>query len=273
MRINTNISALRATKNVSRNKIRVGDTQRKLSSGKRVTRAGDDAAALSISSKLTAHIRSQRQAIRNANDSISYFQIAEGALHEMSSMITRMRELSIQSASDTIGDSERKMLDKEMQQLKTEINRLNSSTEAMGKKLFSSEGTFDVMVDIHNKESSFFKIDLSKLSQNTHALGIYDAHVASKLQAGHSLAKLDYAQKQLSESLAYLGSFQNRTEATINNLTQKDVDLTASNSRMIDADYAQVTAENVKSKLLLETSTGVLKRANQDAAIALKLLG
>jgi flagellin len=247
----------------------------RLSSGMRINRAGDDAAGLAISEKLKANIRSMKQATRNANDGISLVQVAEGAMSEVGSILTRLRELSIQGASDTIGDNERGFIDKEVQALKAEINRIAANTEFNGTKLLDGTAPgIEIQVGIHNDPlQDRFLFDSANLITNTDALGIADASTASKESSQTNLAKLDFAINQLNGNRAELGSLQNRLYSSINNLMSYRENLEAANSRIRDTDMAEETAEMTKANILSQATVGVLSQANQTPQLALKLLG
>jgi len=274
MRINTNVTSLSAQRFTKLQSKNVGESQRKLSSGKRVTQASDDAASLSISSKTEAHLASKKQAIRSATDAISITQVAEGTLSTMQSMVTRIRELAIQAGTDTMSDTERSFLDGERLQLMREINRLAESTELNGKKLLNGkEGSLSIVVGTNNTSNDRISITLDDLAENTHSLGIYDVSFRNARQARFSMVKLDYALDSLSKSRAKLGALQNRFESSINNLSIGKENESAANSRLIDTDVAHETAVNVSSKLKHEMATGALALANVSKANVVKLIG
>src|SRR5579863_10089526 len=164
LRINTNVQSLAAQRNLGLNSAAQKTSLEKLASGSRITKAADDAAGLAISEKMKASIRSIRQDIRNANDGISMIQTAEGGMNEISNILVRFRELSIQAASDTIGDTERGFVDKEVQQLKQEVDRIAHSTEYNGHKLLNGEGdVMEVQIGMHNNpQEDRFVFDGSK---------------------------------------------------------------------------------------------------------------
>jgi flagellin len=274
-RINTNVSSLSAQRSLSQtNKAQEGVLS-KLSSGTRISQAADDAAGLAISEKLKAQIRGTNQATRNANDGISMVQTAEGGLNEVSNILVRLRELSVQSASDTIGDSERKFSDLEYQNLKQEIERISQVTEFNGIKLLNGEGEqLDFQIGIHNDA---FKDRINYDSQATNArldnLGIGSISVQSKVGAQESLATIDKAIESVSGSRANLGALQNRLSSTVNNLQVSSENMSAANSRIRDTDYAETTAQNAKMNILSAAGTSVLSQANSSSQGALKLIG
>lgn len=275
LRINTNVTSLSAQRTLSANNTEQASTLGKLSSGTRIVRAADDAAGLAISEKLKAQIRGVNQAERNANDGISLIQTAEGGLNEVSNILVRLRELSVQSASDTVGDEERKFTDLEFQNLKQEIERISSSTEFNGKKLLNGQGDkFDFQVGINNDDfQDRIKYDAARSNAGMQALGINELTVGSKEGSQSSLATIDSALQNVSGQRAELGAVQNRLTSTINNLQVSSENLSAANSRIRDTDFAMESAKNTKLNILTNAGTSVLSQANAQGQAALKLLG
>jgi len=275
LRINTNVQSLAAQRNLGLNSGAQKTSLEKLASGSRITKAADDAAGLAISENMKATIRSVRQATRNANDGISMIQTAEGGMNEVSSILVRFRELSIQAASDTIGDTERGFVDKEVQQLKSEIDRIAHSTEYNGHKLLDGEtGVMEVQIGVHNKPGEDrFVYDGQKINTTLDRLGLGGINVASKEAAQNNLDVIDGAIKTLTENRAELGAMQNRVQSTVNNLNVYDENLSAANSRIRDVDMASETAELTKNNILTSAGVSVLSQANQNNLMALKLLG
>lgn len=275
LRINTNVTSLAAQRTLSSNNAEQANSLGKLSSGTRIVRAADDAAGLAISEKLRAQIRGVNQAERNANDGISLIQTAEGGLNEVSNILVRLRELSVQSASDTVGDEERKFTDLEFQNLKQEIERISSSTEFNGKKLLNGMGDkFDFQVGINNDDfQDRIKYDAARTNAGMGALGIQELTVGSKEGSQSSLATIDSALQNVSGQRAELGAIQNRLSSTINNLQISSENLSAANSRIRDTDFAMESAKNTKLNILTNAGTSVLSQANAQGQAALKLLG
>lgn len=274
-RINTNVASLSAQRSLGINNRESQNTLSKLSSGSRITRASDDAAGLAISEKLNARIKSTAQANRNANDGISMVQTAEGGLDEVSNMLTRLRELSIQSASDTVGDTERSFSDMEYQNLKQEIERISQVTEFNGMKLLSGQGDkLDFQIGVNNDD---FQDRISYDVQNTNAsiasLGVDSLSVSTKEGAQNSLQNIDSAIEKVSGQRAALGAIQNRLISTSNNLQITNENLSSANSRIRDVDYAQASADNAKNNILGQAGTAVLAQANQQGQNALRLIG
>jgi flagellin len=248
---------------------------RKMSSGERITRAGDDAAGLAISENLKAEIRGIRQASRNANDAISLIQTAEGGLNEISSIIIRLRELSVQSASDTVGSTERGFSDIEFQNLKEEVDRIAQSAEFNGIPLLSGQGgRLDFQVGTGNDPAlDRLGVDTTASDATLAALGLSAESVATKEGAQTSLQRLDDALVRVNGIRANLGAVQNRLTSTISNLEVSDENLSAANSRIRDVDVAKETAEMAKNNILVQAGVSVLSQANQSPNFALKLIG
>ncbi len=274
-RINTNVSSLSAQRSLSVANRESESTLAKLSSGTRITKAADDAAGLAISEKLKARISSTDQANRNANDGISMVQTAEGGLDEVSSILTRLRELSVQSASDTVGDTERGFSNMEYQNLKQEVERIAQVTEFNGIKLLSGEGgQLDFQIGVNNDEfQDRLSYDTTQQNAKLEALGIDGLTVENKEGAQSSLSTIDSAIEKISGQRASLGAIQNRMISTSNNLQITKENLSAANSRIRDVDYASASAENARNNILGQAGTAVLAQANQQGQSALRLLG
>jgi flagellin len=275
LRINTNVTSLAAQRTLSVNNSDQASTLGKLSSGTRIVKAADDAAGLAISEKLRAQIRGVNQAERNANDGISMIQTAEGGLNETSNILVRLRELAVQSASDTVGDSERKFTDLEYQNLKQEMERISLSTEFNGKKLLNGSGDkYDLQVGINNNDfEDRIKYDAARTNSSLAGLGIGELSVASKEGSQASLSSIDTAIQNISGQRAELGAVQNRLTSTISNLQVSSENLSAANSRIRDTDFAAESAKNAKMNILTQAGTAVLSQANAQGQSALKLLG
>lgn len=274
-RINTNVSSLSAQRALSTTSRNQSNTLSKMSSGSRIVKSSDDAAGLAISEKLRGQIRSSAQADRNANDGISLVQTAEGGLNEVSNMLTRLRELAIQSASDTVGDQERTFSNMEYQNLKKEIERISQVTEFNGRKLLDgSGGNVDFQIGIKNDAfQDRISFDSTMTNTSVENLGIGEVGVTTKENAQNSLDTIDKATQVVSGQRAALGAIQNRLIATSNNLQVTQENLSAANSRIRDVDYAEVAAQNAKNQILSSAGTAVLAQANAQGQGALRLLG
>jgi flagellin len=274
IRINTNIQSMAAQRSLGKVERNKQASMEKLSSGQRINNAGDDAAGLAISEKLKANIRGTRQATRNAGDGISLVQTAEGGLNEVSNILVRLRELSVQAASDTIGDTERRFSNMEFQSLSKEIDRIAASTKFNGKDLLSGEGEqMDFQIGIYNNaDLDRIQFDPSASSAKTDALGIAGMGVADKASAQGNLDVIDEALNKVSENRANLGALQNRLQSTINNLEISVENQSEANSRIRDTDVASESAELAKQNILSNSATAVLAQANQSNAGAVRLV-
>ncbi len=275
MRISTNVSAINAQRHLIGSQRVMQKSMGQLASGSRINIAADDAAGLAISESLRAQTRSITQAQRNANDGVSMVQTAEGGLNEMSNIIIRLREIGIQAASDTVGDVERGFIDKEVQQLKSEIQRIsNVTTWGTTKLLDGSTPTFDFQVGVfNNAEDDRISFAASENVATLDALGLTDLDFSVKEGAQEALGNLDVAQSTVNGYRANLGALQNRLTSTVDNLGVTFENLTAANSRIRDTDVAQASSEMVRNNVLLQAGTSTLAQANSTAAAALKLIG
>jgi flagellin len=275
MRVNTNIASVNAQRNLYANDRNINANFEKMASGSRINKAADDAAGLAISENLKAQIRSSVQASRNANDGISLVQTAEGGLNELGNIIVRMRELGVQAASDTVGDTERGFIDMEVQQLKSEFQRISDSTKwGQTKLLDGSTPDFSFQVGINNsEEEDRIRFDSSSNVATLDALGLSDVDFVSKEGAQGALATLDTAQVGVNRIRSSLGALQNRLVSTVQSLGIQHETLSASNSRIRDADVADVTADLTKNQILMQANTATLAQANQKNTLALKLIG
>ncbi|QDK37274.1 flagellin [Bdellovibrio sp. NC01] len=275
MRINTNIAALNAQRNLVGTQRVVNDSMAKLASGSRINKAADDAAGLAISERLKAQIRSASQAQRNANDGISMIQTAEGGLNEVGNIIVRLRELAIQGSSDTVGETERGMLNKEVVQLRSEIDRIaKSTTWGTTKLLDGSAPKFDFQVGINNNaDTDRISFEAGAHSATLASLGLEGLDFSSKEGSREALQKLDDAQTNVNGTRAYLGALQNRLTSTSDNLGVMHENLSAANSRIRDTDVAATSSEMTRNNILMQAATSVLAQANQSNQLALKLIG
>jgi flagellin len=274
-RINTNVSSIAAQRALTVNNRQAEDTLSKMSSGTRIVKASDDAAGLAISEKLKSGIRSLNQANRNANDGISMIQTAEGGMNEVQNILTRLRELSIQAASDTVGDTERTFSDLEYQNLKKEIQRISEVTEFNGMKLLNGEGEkLDFQIGMNNNDfQDRISYDVQMTSACLESLGIYDITVSGKDGAQVALSQIDAAIEKVSGQRSALGAIQNRLVSTSTNLATTTENLASANSRIRDVDYADATAQNARNNILTQAGSAVLAQANSQGQAALRLIG
>ena len=275
LRIATNVSSMAAQRSLGRVKRDQAQSFEQLASGSRINKAGDDAAGLAISEKMKSDMRGVKQATRNAGDGISLIQTAEGAMNEVGNILVRLRELSVQSASDTIGDQERAYSDMEFQQLKTEVERIATSTTFNNKQLLNGEGDdMEFQIGIHNVAKND-RISYKPQNQSVKAadLGIDALNVATKGDSQSNLEVLDDAIGKVSGNRAELGALQNRLQSTVRNLEVKHENLSAANSRIRDTDIAEASAKMAKENILSASSTSVLSQANSSGNSALSLIG
>lgn len=275
LRVATNVPSISAQKVLDSNQREMEKSFAQLSSGSRITKAADDAAGLSISETLKSTIRGYGQAKRNASDAISMVQVTEGGLGEVSNILSRMRELGVQAASDTVGDRERGFIDLEVQQLKNEVERIAQTTRFGSVKLLDGSGdVYQFQVDINNDDfADRISFDAGKQNVTTSAIGIDGFDFTSKDGAREALEQLESAQVTVNGQRATLGAIQNRLISTQENLGSSIENFSAANSRIRDADIAESTANLSRSQVLQTATIGILAQANQSTASALKLIG
>jgi flagellin len=275
LRIATNLPSIAAQKSLFKTNREMEKSFAQLSSGSRITKAADDAAGLALSETLKSTIRGYGQAKRNASDAISMVQVSEGGLGEISNILTRLRELGVQAASDTVGDRERGFLDLEVQQLKAETQRIAETTRFGSVKLLDGTGEeYEFQVDINNDEfQDRIAFDASQQNVQISELGIDGFDFNTKDGAREALEVLEEAQVKVNGHRATLGAIQNRLISTTENLSSAVENFSAANSRIRDADIADSSAELSRTQVLQAATVGVLAQANQNTAAALKLIG
>lgn len=275
MRVTTNLASINAQRAMAGSQREIAKSFAQLSSGSRITKAADDAAGLSISETLKSTVRGYQQAQRNANDGMSMVQVAEGGLGEISNMLTRLRELGVQAASDTVGDIERGFINKEVQQLISETERISQSTRFGKTELLNgSGGRFDFQVDINNDEfKDRIGFDASEIKATTGDLNIADFDFSDKNSARAALEVLEDSQRMVNGYRATLGALQNRLVSTTENIGVTVENFSAANSRIRDTDVAQSSAELARNNILMNASVSVLAQANNMPGSALKLIG
>jgi flagellin len=275
MSIRTNVSSLNAQRNLYTTQNALDSSLSKLSSGYRITKAGDDAAGLGISTKLESQIRSYSQATRNANDGISVIQSTESALNESANILTRLRELAMQSSSDGVGASERGYINTESTQLLSELDRIASVTEYNGTKLLNgvSASNLDFQVGIANTGNDRISFKTIDATTSASGLAVTGMDLSSKASAQAALDTIDKALATVSSNRATLGAAGNRFQSAINNIQAFSESLSAANSRIKDVDVAQETSNMSRLQILSQAGVSVLAQANQMPQLALKLLG
>jgi len=274
LRVTTNIASIAAQRSMSGSSREINKSFTQLASGSRITKASDDAAGLSISETLKSTIRGYMQAQRNANDGISMVQVSEGGLGEVSNILTRMRELGVQASSDTVGDVERGFIDKEVQQLKSEMQRIAKTTKWGSTTLLDGTGTnYAFQVDLNNDDfNDRISFDASQQDATISALGVDGFDFSSKDGARQAIEQLETAQRQVNGYRANLGAIQNRLMSTTDNLGTAIENFSAANSRIRDTDVAQSSADLARNNILLNASVGVMSQANNQPSMALKLI-
>jgi flagellin len=273
MRINHNIASLNTYRQLTINTTAGSKSLEKLSSGYRINRAGDDAAGLAISEKMRGQIRGLNQAERNSQDAISLIQTAEGALNETHSILQRMRELAVQSASDTNTDDDRKELQKEIEQLTAEIDRISTDTEFNTMKLLKGDfATTALTFQVGANKDQVVTLTIGNMDSATLGVGTTVIDLTTQVSAASAITTIDEAIGKVSSERAKLGAMQNRLEHTINNLGTTAENLTASESRIRDVDMAKEMMEFTKNSILQQAATAMLAQANSQPQGVLQLL-
>lgn len=305
LRIQTNVQSINAQRQLGLSTARLNSHQEKLSSGFRINKAADDAAGLAISENLRTEVRGMQQARRNAQDGISLVQTAEGGLNEITNILSRLRELTVQAASDTIGPTERGFLQKEFAALKDEVDRIANSADFNGTKLLvgrtqlpadiqssGNEPPLEIQVGTNwhplldgreqTNPTNIIRIDLQEMNALTdgpNSLDIGSAQnpdgtrIDTKELAQLSMEKLDNAIERVNSYRATLGAVQNRLQSAVSNLGIRIENLDAAKSRIKDADFAEETAGMTQQQILQQAGVAVLSQSNQLPQLALKLLG
>lgn len=304
LRIRTNVQSLTAQRQMGLTNTRVSSTMEKLSSGKRINKAADDAAGLAIATSLESDVRSLSQARRNSQDAVSMLQVAEGSLEEITNIVTRLKEVSVQAASDTIGQRERGYLNQEFMALKDEIDRIALSTDFNGTRLLiGSQQVSPELLKNHNVSPlemqiskdyllpsdsldarnpvDIIRIDFNEMNAGTegpNSLNLGSSgndagtRIDTKQNAQNSMSVVDNALERIAGYRSTIGAVQNRLVSTERNLGVSIENLSAARSRIIDADFALETAEFTQGNILLQAGSAVLTQANQMPNVALKLL-
>lgn len=273
LRINTNIASQEVQRNLRVNSSEQEAEFARLSSGKRITKSADDAAGLAIAKKLEASTKGLKMATRNANDAISMVQVAEGGLNESTNILSRLRELSVQAASDTVGQQERGYLNMEYQQLTQELDRIAVTTNYNGKALLVGEGdTMQFQVGAFGGEENRIEFDAGSTDATVESLGVGGTSVTEKSDASSNLERIDQAIDKVSGYRANLGAMQSRLQSTISNLEIAAVNQDAARSRIEDTDVASSSAKLASINIMKAAGTAVLSQANDIPAAALKLV-
>jgi flagellin len=274
LRINTNIASQEVQRNLKVSNASQEAEFAKLSSGKRITKSADDAAGLAIAKKLDAETKGLRVASRNANDAISLVQVAEGGLNETTNILTRLRELSIQAGSDTVGEAERGYLSLEYEQLVQEADRISKTTSFNGRSLLKGDGDMlQFQVGAFGGEENMIELDSGSTDASAESLGISGTNVRDKSDAIGNLERIDEALGKVSGFRANLGSIQSRLTSSINNLDVAVVNQEGARSRIEDLDVAESTAKLASSQIKNAAGMATLAQANALGNSALRLVG
>ncbi|MDH2414645.1 flagellin [Nocardioides sp. CER19] len=275
LRINTNVDALTAYRNLSTTQNSMSTSIERLSSGLRINKAADDAAGLAISQGLTAQINGIGQAQRNAQDGINVVQTADGALTETHSILQRMRTLAVQSANDSNDQNSRDAIQSEVTALSSELDRIANKTTFNNVNLLNGSFT-GKKIQVGYAKDDNITVDIQSASGgksfDANGLGLSGISLASQSGANAAIATLDTAIKTVSTARADLGALQNRFQHTINNLAVTQQNLQASNSAIQDTDMAAEMSNYTRSQILSQAGTSMLKQANSAAQSVLSLL-
>jgi flagellin len=266
--VNTNVSALRAQNSSRVASMKLDSAMERLSSGKRINSAKDDAAGLAIATRMDAKVRGMNQAVRNANDGISLAQTAEGAMGEVSNILVRMRELAVQSSNGTAAASDRTAINAEATALLAQIGDIATRTDFNGAALIDANKTISIQTGVDSGQT----VDIDLAAMTTAGLGIAAVDLSSAAGAGTALGLLDAAIGTVAGERANIGAVQNRLDATVNNLTSTATNLTEAKSRIEDADFSAESTKLASAQILSQASTAMLAQANQSQQGVLSLL-
>ena len=275
--INTNVQSLNTQRNLSKSQGALAKSMQRLSSGLRINSAKDDAAGLAISDRMSSQIKGMNQAVRNANDAISFAQTAEGALGEMTNILQRMRELSVQSANGTNSTDDRTALNSEFSELSSELDRIVDTTKFNGKELLDGtySGSDAAVFQVGANAGEKISVAIGNMDTNALSGGGTTINAANILSAGGAstaIAAIDGGLNMVDSLRGTLGAKQNRFESTIANLNNVSENLSAARSRIVDADIATETSEMTKMNILQQAGVSILAQANQSSQSALSLL-
>ena len=282
VRIFNNIPSLNAQRILGINNNRLAQSVERISSGIRINRGADDAAGLAISEALRSDIRALRQAIRNSNDGISLINVTEGALNETSGILIRLRELSSQAATGTVGSTERQTIQLEFSALRSEVDRISQTTEFNGQKLVdgslasSVAANNHILIQVGIDSTSYSRIDLNTevnlAAMTSTGLGIHNLSVTSAGAALTALAEMNTAIGMVTAGRGKIGAVQNRLVRTVSNLSIAVENLTAAESAIRDADIAEEVALLTRNQILVQAATAMVGQANLIPQSVLQLL-
>lgn len=277
LRIKTNIASAAVQKELRKVSQDAESSYERLASGKRINKSADDAAGLGIAKKMEAEVRGYRVAQRNANQGISMVQVAEGGLDESSNILTRMRELAIQAASDTIGEKERGYLNLEYEQLVEEVDRISKTTTFSGRELLtgksSGNGKIDFHIGAYAGDENKISFDAEQIDATGEGLGIRNTDITSKNSASDNLEVIDEAIDMVSGFRANFGAIQSRLQTTVRNLDTASVNTESARSRIEDVDVAAESARLASANVAKSAGVAALAQANSIPNSALRLIG
>ena len=272
LRVNTNVTSINAQRNLASVTDRLSGNFRRLSTGLRISSAADDAAGLAISERLRSQVRSLEQAKRNANDGISMVQTAEGALNEVSSILTRLRELAVQSANGSVSNQDRNTLNEEFTSLVNEVDRIGRSTEFNGIKLLDGSSSAVSFQVGFGTTATIDTLSVSLAASLSTSLALSSLDIGSGGSTSTAITNIDSAINSVSSLRGSLGAIQNRLGSTINNLAIQTENLSSAESRIRDVDVAYETAQLTRNSILQQASISILSQANAQPQSALRLL-
>ena len=272
--VHTNLAAMNALKNLNTSARGLTKVFSRLSSGQRIATAGDDAAGLAVAQNLDAAAISLEAAMRNTNDGLSVVQVAEGATNQVGNILKRMRELAIQSSSETLDDGERTYIQDEFLSLSAEVDRIADSTNFNGVELSNNTlTTMDVQVGIFDSGNDRIAIAMGDLRATVLGIDATGVDLSSSTKAQASIASIDAALDNVNSTRSAYGSAQNRLESALGNLETYLENLSAAKAQILDADFAKEAADMAKFQIMQQAGTAILAQANQVNSGAVQLLG
>lgn len=270
--INTNISAMRAANASNSAALMQGSAMQRLSTGKRINSAKDDAAGLAISTSMSSQITGMNQGIRNANDGISLAQTAEGALNEVTNMLQRVRELAVQSASGTYRAADRANMQQEVDALQAQVANVLGNTSFNGVALFSTTAGTNKTFTIQAGANAVDAVTISSTAIDGTKISAAALKVDTAANALTTLSNVDFALTDVAATNASLGGGESQLQSAINNLTSNSTNLSDARSRILDTDYSAETTALAKAQILSQASTAMIAQANQSQQSVLSLL-
>jgi len=277
MVITTNAASINAQRHLNTSRQDLEVAMERLSSGQRINSAADDSAGLAIRDKMTSQIQGLNQAVRNANDAISFMQTAEGALEETTNILHRMRSIAVQAVNDTNSSSDRTSLNNEISKLQAEITRISDTTTFNDKNLINGTMT-NSQFQVGHKEGQTISVALNNMdataigTSSTVTVAVGSVAVTSVSDAGVAISSIDVALATIGAERAKLGAFQNRLQHAVNNMTNMSANTSAARSQVADADYAAESSSLAKNQILQQAGTAMLAQANASAQTVLSLL-